>query len=106
MRNAQWRIVFARSFRHASGRGPLIVQLAGGGHPRPRLPEGGVFWLSRASMPAPASGATMGLHSSASSVGASRAMSYKSQVITMRRSCGTGTPSGLLDKHTSCARSI
>ncbi len=57
-------------------------------------------------MPAPASGATKGLLSSASSVGASRAMSYKSQVITMRRSCGTGTPSGLLDKHTSCARSI
>jgi len=95
-----------RSFRHVSGRGPLTVQLAGGGHPRLRLPDGRVFWLSRTAIPPPASGTAKGLLSSTSSVGDSRAMLYKSQVITMRRSCGTGTPSGLLDKHTSCARSI
>jgi len=50
-------------------------------------------------------GAAKGILSYASSVGASRAISYKSQVITMRRSCGTGA-SGFLDNYTSCARSI
>jgi hypothetical protein len=84
----------------------LTVQLAGSGHPRLRLPDGRVFRLSRTAIPPPASGTAKGILSYASSVGDSRAMSYKSQVIAMRRSCGTGTPSGLLDKHTSCARSI
>ena len=94
-----------RSFRRASGRGPLTVQPTEGGHPHLRLPDGRVFWLSRTAIPPPAPGAAKGILSYASSVGASRAISYKSQVITMRRSCGTGA-SGFLDKYTSCARSI
>ena len=86
MRNAQWRIFLREASGTPQAEAPSTVQLAGGSHPRLRLPDGRVFWLSRASMPAPASGATKG------SLPPPRPLALRARCHTRARSLPCGAP--------------